>query len=342
MSTVLVTGGSGFIGSHVIVALLNAGHQVRTTVRSLAREGDVREMVRAGGVDAGDRLSFHAADLVTDAGWKGAIEGCDYVQHVASPLPTEAPEHEDDLIIPAREGTLRVLRFARDASVKRVVVTSSFAAVGYGHPPTTRPFDESNWSNVDFRGAGAYMKSKTLAERAAWDFVAREGSGLELSVINPTGVFGPVLHKDFAGSIGLLKRMLDGGMPAVPKLLFGVVDVRDVADLHVRAMTDAAAKGERFIAVSGAFLRLSEIARLMKDGLGPLGRRIGTAELPNWVVRIAASWNSQVRNFVPELGKPRNATAAKAIRLLGWNPRPAQETLVATGQSLARLGLLRE
>ena len=340
-SIVLVTGGSGFIGSHVIIALLNAGHRVRTTVRSLKRESDVRDMVKAGGVDAGDRLSFVVADLVNDEGWKEAVAGCESVQHVASPLPTEAPTHEDDLIIPAREGTLRVLRFARDADVRRVVVTSSFGAVGYGHPPTTRPFDENDWSNIDFPGAGAYMKSKTLAERAAWDFIAREGNGLELAVINPTGVFGPVLHKDFAGSISLLKRMLDGAMPAVPKLLFGVVDVRDVADLHLRAMTDPAAKGERFIAVSGDFLRLSQIARMMKDGLGPIGRRIGTGELPNWVVRIASLWNAQVRNFVPELGKPKNATAAKAIRMLGWKPRSPQETLVATGESLNRLGLLK-
>src|SRR5262245_3485853 len=321
MSTILVTGGSGFIGSHVVVALLNAGHTVRTTVRSLKREDDVRAMVKAGGAEPGDRLSFFAADLVHDAGWKEAVAGCEYVQHVASPLPTEAPAHEDDLIAPAREGTLRVLRFARDASVKRVVVTSSFGAVGYGHPPTTRPFDENDWSNIDFPGAGAYMKSKTLAERAAWDFIMREGNGLELSAVNPTGVFGPVLHQDFAGSIDLLKRMLDGRMPAVPKLLFGVVDVRDVADPHLHAMTDPAAKDERFIAVSGDLLRLSEIARLMKDGLGPLGRRVGTAELPNWVVRVASIWNSQVRNFVPELGKPKNATAAKAMRLLGWKPR---------------------
>lgn len=340
MSTVLVTGGSGFIGAHCLVQLLNRGHEVRTTVRSLKREGDVREMVKEGGA-AGDRLSLFAADLTSDNGWKEAVSGCDYVLHVASPLPVEAPQHEDDLIVPAREGTLRVLRTAREAGVKRVVVTSSFGAVGYGHPQRSTPFDETVWSNIDFPGAGAYMKSKTLAERAAWDFVAKEGGGLTLSVVNPTGVFGPVLHRDFAGSITLLKRMLDGGMPAVPKLYFGIVDVRDVADLHLRAMTEPAAAGERFIAVSGPFLRLSEIARLMKEGLGDKARRVGALELPNWIVRIAAWRDSSVRNFVPELGKVKNATSEKAIRLLGWNPRPPKETLVATGESLMRLGLLK-
>ena len=320
MSTVLVTGGSGFIGSHLIVHLLKAGHHVRTTVRSLKRESDVRGMIKEGGTDAGDRLSFFVADLVSDHGWKEAVLGCDYVQHVASPLPTAAPKHEDDLIIPAREGTLRVLRAARDAGVKRVVVTSSFAAVGYGHAPTTRPFDETDWSRVDFEGAGAYSKSKTLAERAAWDFIKREGGSMTLSVINPTAVFGPVLHKDFAESIGLLKRMLDGAMPAVPKLKFGVVDVRDVTDLHLRAMTDAAAGGERFIAVSGDFMTLSDIARALKHGLGETARRVSTRELPNWMVKIASIFDSAVRNFVPELGKPKNATAEKAKRLLGWSP----------------------
>jgi len=341
LTTVLVTGGSGFVGSHCLVPLLNAGHQVRTTVRNLKRAGDVREMVTAGGATGLDRLSFFEADLMSDHGWREAVSGCEFVLHVASPLPVASPAHEDDIIKPAREGTLRVLRAAREAGVSRVVVTSSFGAVGYGHPERQTPYDESDWSQIDFPGAGAYMRSKTLAERAAWDFVAKEGGGLTLSVINPTAIFGPVLHRDFAGSILLLKRMLDGGMPALPKLCFGIVDVRDVADLHLRAMTDPAAAGERFIAVSGDFLRLSEMARLMKEGLGDTARRVRTLELPNWMVKIAALRDSSVRNFVPELGKKKNATSEKARRLLGWNPRPPQETLVATGESLLKLGLLK-
>ena len=339
MTTVLVTGGSGFIGAHCVVQLLNAGHEVRTTVRSLKREGDVRDMVKEGGA-SGDRLSLHAADLLSDEGWKDAVQGCEFVLHVASPLPFEQPKHEDDLIVPAREGTLRVLRASRGAGVRRVVVTSSFGAVGYGHPERSTPYDETSWSHIDFKGAGAYIKSKTLAERAAWDFMAREGGPMSLSVVNPTAVFGPVLHKDFAGSISLLKRMLEGKMPVQPKLHFGVVDVRDVADLHLLAMTHPAAAGERFIAVSGDFLRLSEIARLMKEGLGRAGRRVSSLEAPNWMVRIAALRDASVKTFVPELGKKTNATSEKAKRLLGWNPRPPLETLVATGESLVRLGLV--
>ncbi len=296
MSTVLVTGGSGFIGSYCIIRLLADGHTVRTTVRSLTREPDVRAMLKAGGVDAGERLSFIAADLENDAGWREAAAGCDYVLHVASPFPLGVPKHEDDLIVPAREGALRVLRAARDGGVKRVVMTSSFAAIGYGHPPRTTPFDERDWTNLDRPHVGAYPKSKTIAERAAWDFVAREG-GLELSVINPVAVFGPVLGPDFSTSIILTQRLLDGALPGLPRLQFGVVDVRDVADLHVRAMTNPAAKGERFLAVAGDFMSVAEIAQRaqvpfgfrgkprpdqerakLAGALGCHGRSVGTAD----------------------------------------------------------------
>ena len=193
MSTVLVTGGSGFIGSHCILQLLAAGHQVRTTVRSLKREGDVRAMLREGGAEPGDRLSFVVADLARDAGWAEAVAGCEYVLHVASPLPPGVPKHEDELIIPAREGTLRLLRGSREAGVKRVVLTSSFAAIGYGRKAQQAPFTENDWTDLSGEVVAPYQKSKTLAERAAWDFMTKEGGQLELSVINPVGVLGPVL-----------------------------------------------------------------------------------------------------------------------------------------------------
>ena len=188
---VLVTGGSGFIGAHCILQLLNAGYRVRTTVRSLKREADVRAMLRVGGAEPGESLSFVAADLMSDGGWPEAAAGCRYVLHVASPFPMNIPKHEDDLIVPAREGALRVLRAAREAGVKRVVLTSSFAAIGYGHAPQETPFNETDWTDVNGKDVSAYAKSKTLAERAAWDFIAKEGDGLELSVVNPVGVFGP-------------------------------------------------------------------------------------------------------------------------------------------------------
>jgi nucleoside-diphosphate-sugar epimerase len=196
MSTVLVTGGSGFIGSHSILQLLAAGHLVRTTVRSLNRESDVRAMLKEGGVEPGDRLSFIAANLESDAGWSEAVAGCEYVLHVASPFPPNIPRHEDELIVPARDGALRVLRASRDAGVKRVVLTSSFAAIGYGHKQQETAFNETSWTDPTGDDVQAYARSKTLAERAAWDFVSNEGGDLELSVINPVAVFGPVLGSD--------------------------------------------------------------------------------------------------------------------------------------------------
>ncbi len=341
MSRVLVTGGSGFIGSHCILQLLAAGHEVRTTVRSLKREGDVRAMLKTGGAEPAGRLSFAVADLENDAGWSDAVRGCEYVLHVASPFPATIPKNEDELIVPAREGALRVLRASRDAGVKRVVLTSSFAAIGYGHEPQKAPFDETSWT--DPRGADVrpYVKSKTLSERAAWDFIAREGGALELSVVNPVGVFGPVLGPDYSTSILLLQRMLDGAMPGCPRLYFGVVDVRDVADLHLRAMTHPAAKGERFLSVAGDFMSILGIARVLKARLGAAARRVPTMQLPNWLVRLAAMRDPAVKQIVPELGKAKNATSEKAQRVLGWAPRSAEEALVATAESLARLGLLK-
>jgi nucleoside-diphosphate-sugar epimerase len=342
MSTVLVTGGSGFIASHCILQLLAAGHQVRTTVRSLTREGEVRAMLKEGGAEPGDRLSFFAADLEKDPGWKEAVTGCDYILHVASPFPLGIPKNDDELIVPAREGALRVLRAARDAHVKRVVLTSSFAAIGYGQKPQTKPYDETNWTNLKGRGLTAYVKSKTIAERAAWDFISKEGGMLELSVVNPVGVFGPVLGPDFSTSIQLVQRMLNGAMPGVPKLYFGAVDVRDVADMHLRCMTNPAAKGERFLAVAGDFVSLFEMAGFLKTHMGAAAKRLPTRQLPDWVVRLVALFDPSVRQILPELGKRKNGTNAKAKRLLGWSPRSNEDCIVATGESLVRYGLLKD
>ena len=342
MAKVLVTGGSGFIGSHCILQLLDAGHEVRTTVRNVAREGDVRAMLAKGGWRGpADRLTFVAADLEKDAGWAEAVAGCDYVLHVASPFPAAVPKDENDLIVPAREGALRLLRAARDARVKRVVLTSSFAAIGYGHPQRAAPFTEADWTDVNGDDTGAYAKSKTLAERAAWDFIEREGGGMELATVNPVGVFGPVLGPDFSTSILLTQRLLNGDVPGCPNLVFGGVDVRDVADLHIRAMIDPAAKGERFLAVTGQFVPMVEIARILKRRMGPAGARVPTRRLPDWVVRIVAIFDPAVKLIAAELGKVKNATSDKAIRVLGWAPRSLDDTMAATGQSLIDLGLLK-
>ena len=341
MSTILVTGGSGFIGSHSILQLLAAGHRVRTTVRSLKREGDVRAMLKQGGAEPEDRLSFIAADLESDPGWPEAVAGCEYVLHVASPFPQTVPKHENELIVPAREGALRVLRASRDAGVKRVVLTSSFAAIGYGHPPQSTPFDETSWTDPGGDDVLPYVKSKTLAERAAWDFMAREGGGMELAAVNPVGVFGPVLGPDYSTSILLVQRMMVGAMPGCPQLYFGAVDVRDVADLHMRAMTDPAAKGERFLAVAGDFLSIQDIAKILKARIGAAARKVPTRQLPNWLVRLAAMRDPAVKQILPELGKRKNATNEKARRVLGWTPRSNEESIVATAESLLRLGLLK-
>jgi dihydroflavonol-4-reductase len=230
---------------------------------------------------------------------------------------------------------LRVLRAARDAGVRRVVLTSSFAAIGYGHPPRPTPFDEAVWTNLD-GDVPPYQRSKTLAERAAWDFVEHEPGAPELAVVNPVAIFGPTLGPDLSSSILLVKSMLDGKLPACPRLFFGVVDVRDVADLHLRAMTDPAARGQRFLATAGDFLSILDIAHVLRRRMGPAGRRAPRVELPDWVVRLVALFNASARFAVPELGKRKNATAEKARRLLGWSPRPVEEAIVATAESLSR------
>jgi nucleoside-diphosphate-sugar epimerase len=342
MSKVLVTGGSGFIGSHCLLQLLAAGHEVRTTVRNLKREPEVRALLKAGGTDAGSRLTFFAADLEKDAGWPEAVAGCEYVLHVASPFPPGVPKDENELIVPAREGALRVLRASREAKVKRLVLTSSFAAIGYGQPPQQKPFDETNWTDPTGDDVRPYVKSKTLAERAAWDFIAKEGGGLELAVVNPVGVFGPVLGPDYSTSILIVQRLMDGALPGCPKLYFGVVDVRDVADLHLRAMNNPAAKGERFLAVAGDFMSMQGIAKVLKARMNGAASRVPTRQLPNWLVRIASLRDPAVKQILPELGKRKNATNAKAKRLLGWNPRSNEESIVSTAESLVRLGLLKD
>jgi nucleoside-diphosphate-sugar epimerase len=322
MALVLVTGGSGFIGSHCILRLLADGHQVRTTVRSLAREGDVRAMLK-------------------DEGWDAAVAGCEYVLHVASPLPVGVPKDEKEVIGPARAGTLRVLRAARKAGVKRVVLTSSFAAVGYGHGPMDRPFHEGDWTDPAAPRLSAYTKSKTLAEMDAWEFIGGEGKGLELATVNPVVVLGPVLAPDYSASIELIKSLLTGSLPGCPRLWFGTVDVRDVADLHVRAMTHPRAKGERFLCVSGDFLSVRDMALLLKERLGGEARRVPTRVLPDWLVRLASVVNPKGRAYLTELGKRKNATAAKAQNLLGWAPRAPAETFADTAESLKRFGLIR-
>jgi dihydroflavonol-4-reductase len=341
MGIVLVTGGSGFVGSYVILKLLREGHRVRTTIRNAGREADVRAMIRDGGHEPAEQLAFFRADLMEDGGWADAVNGCDYVLHVASPFPQGAPKDENELIAPARDGTLRVLRASRDAGVKRVVITSSFAAIGYGHASYDGIFNEENWT--DLRGADVqpYMKSKVLAERAAWEFLDREGGLLELSVINPVGIFGPVLGTDFSSSVALIQGLLKG-MPGVPRLYFGMVDVRDLADLHLRAMQSDAAKGQRFLAVGGDVISLFDVARMLRQHLGAAASKVPNQEFPDDLVRAMAASNPQAKGALPQLGIIRRSTSDKARRLLGWHARPYEDTIIDTARSLIRHGVVRE
>lgn len=332
---VLVTGGSGFIAAHCIIRLLNAGHEVRTTVRSLSREPMVRAMLREGGVEACDRLTLVEADLNGDAGWDAAVDGCAYVMHGASPTPSGPQTREEDWINPARDGVLRVMRAAKAAGVRRVVLTSAFGAMAYARKPASRPFDETDWTDLTRPDVPAYQKSKTLSERAAWDFVAREG-GPELTTVNPVAVAGPVLGPDFSHSIRLIDRMLQGA-PGCPHIRSCFVDVRDVADLHLLAMTRPEARGERFLATSGPALWLIEVAQILRRRLGEAASKAPTRETPNWVIRLGALRDPNMRMLAPQLGMDMNATSEKARRLLGWTPRAPEDALVATAESLLRL-----
>lgn len=337
--TVLVTGGTGFIAQHSIISLLKQGYRVRTTVRSAQRENEVRQHLQQGGVEPGENLTFVVADLMADQGWDAATQGCTYVLHGASPTPSGEQVTEADWINPAFEGNLRVLRAARDAGVKRVVLTSAFGAVGVGHAADyPRPFKETDWTNLN-SDLWPYQRSKTLSERAAWAFIEKEGRGLELSAINPVAVLGPVLGADYSHSTRIIKEMLEG-QPGCPDINSCFVDVRDVADLHVIAMKHPAARGERFLASSGHSLRLVEVAHTLKTSLGDAARCVSTIELTDESVRAAADKNPVMIGMVKLLGVDMNVTAEKAMSVLGWQPRTPQQAIIATAQSLIELGLI--
>ena len=332
--TVLVTGGSGFLGGWCVIELLRRGYSVRTTVRSLSREAQVRAAVGSE-VDPGDRMTVLAADLTRDEGWAEAVRGCDYVLHVASPFPPKQPKDPDELIVPAREGTLRVLRAALDAGVKRVVVTSSVAAVrADGSEP--RPLDERDWTDPDSPGLTPYLRSKTIAERAAWDLVRERGEQDRLAVVNPGAILGPVLNDDLSYSLQAVQRLLKG-VPGAPRLGFSVVDVRDVADLEIRAMTAPEAGGERFIATT-QFLWMGEIAAVLRDRLGERASKAPTRTLPNVLVRGMALFDPGIRSVVGSLGKRTELSSEKARTSLEWSPRPVEDTIAETGDSLIRQG----
>jgi dihydroflavonol-4-reductase len=335
--TVMVSGGSGYIAGYIIRQLVGAGWTVHTTIRNLAKEATVRALLA---VD-NSKLSFFAADLNSDAGWTEAMTGCSHVIHVASPPPADKPKTDDELIIPARDGALRALRAAKAAGVKRFVMTSSAAAIAYGHGNKVQTFTEADWTNVNTPDAYAYVKSKTIAERAARDWVAAEGGAIEYCSVNPSAVLGPVWSDDFSSSIEAVKKLLEGALPGCPDFGFGIVDVRDVADLHVRALTAPNMAGERFIA-SGPFLKMIDIATILKNGMGEKARKVPMRKLPDFLVKLTAMFDPLVKQVVGELGKTRNMDASHAKAVLGWETRPPQESILDTAKSLIALGVVKD
>ena len=332
--TVLVTGGSGFLGGWCVVEALRSGYRVRTTVRNLAREGEVRASVGSQ-IDPGERLSVHAADLTSDAGWPEAIGGCDYVLHVASPFPPAQPKNPDELIVPARDGTLRVLRESLAAGVKRIVVTSSVAAVRNGaRDDGARELTEADWSDPDNTDLTPYTRSKTIAELAAWEFMREQGAEERLVTVQPGAIIGPVLGADRSYSLQAVERMVTGQMPGVPRLGFSFIDVRDVARLEVDALTAPEAGGQRLIA-AGTFLWLSEVGAILRDQLGPdAAAKVPTRRVPNVVVRTLSLFDPGIRSVVGELGKKTTYSLENAKRRVGWQPRPVEESVVDCARSL--------
>jgi len=331
---VLVTGGTGFLGAHCVLQLLNQGFKVRTSLRTLEKKEAIIATLQKHRVKSLKFLSFVEADLAKDDNWDNAAEGCDYVLHVASPFPFKMPKNENEVIKPAVNGTLRVLKAASRMGVRRVVLTSSFAAVGYSHKDFSKPITEENWTNPQEKNLSAYTKSKTLAEKVAWDYIKNVDSTLELAVICPRYILGPSLGTNLTTSLTAMKQLFDGTMKATPNISYGIVDVRDVADLHIRAMTDENAKNQRFLASSGPEISFHEIALFLKEKLGEQAHKVTTKVYPNWLVRLAALFNPAARGIAPHLGKTLVSNNQKAIKLLGWQPRSNQEAILASIDSI--------
>lgn len=335
---VLLTGVSGFLGGHVALELLKAGYLVRGSVRDLRKADKVRDTLGRAGADV-SRLEFVALDLLSDAGWNEAMDGVRYLQHTASPFVTREPRDRNDLIRPAVEGTRRAVAAALGARVEHIVVTSSMAAIMYGHDKSrVAPFTAADWTSLEGRQISGYVESKTRAERTAWELVDRAGRHADLSTINPGAIFGPLLDDDPGTSVTLLKRMFDGSLPAAAKVAFIVVDVRDVAAAHVAAMTEASARGRRFPMGNGTF-SLMELAAMLARGLPDRTSKLPRFEVPDWVVRLVGIVDPDIRGNLGELGTVKLADASDVKALLGRDLIAADQATVASARSLIAQGL---
>lgn len=331
-ATVLVTGGTGYLARWCIRELLSSGYTVHTTVRNPAGERDLQAQFPA--KQETGQLRLFAADLLRDAGWEAAAAGCDYVLHVASPFPAVQPKNPDDLIIPARDGTLRVLRAAFEAGARRVVVTSSSAAVrNLGAAAPARPLTEDDWADLGNKKLTPYAKSKTIAERSAWDYANKAGATDRLAVVNPGAIIGPVLGTHRSFSLQTVDRLLTGAMPAIPRIGFSLVDVRDLVGLHLRAMSEPAAAGQRFLG-TGTFQWLADVAAILREELGQQAAKVPTRRAPDALLRVVSFFDPSVRSIIGELGQRAEYSTDKAKTVLGWTERPVRESVVDCARSL--------
>lgn len=339
--TVLVTGGTGFVGMRLILQLLENGYTVKTTVRSLKKRESLLQTLKAAGVTASDNLSFIEAELTKDDNWAEAMKGCKYVLSVASPVFFETPKDENEAIRPAVEGILRVLKFAKNSGVQRVVMTSNFGAVGFSQTDRNRETTENDWTDTDLKGLSVYEKSKTLAEKAAWNFMKNEGGNLEFATINPVAILGPSLSEHVSGSFHLLENLLNGSMKAVPNIPLNVVDVRDVADLHIRAMITPEAKGQRFIATADGQISMPEIAALLKSRQPEISQKVSTKKVPDWVLNFASLFNAKAKQGLVLLKMNRNVSNKKAKEILGWKPIATnKQAILASVDSMKKYNLI--
>lgn len=340
---VTVTGGSGYIASHSIIKLIQAGYGVKATLRNMEREPSLRAVIEKNCNTKNYDLTCIEATLTSDKNWDEAVKGSTYVLHIASPIIFEKIKNpEEEIIRPAKEGALRVLEASLRNKVRRVVLTSSIAAISYGHEPPKDEalLDEETWTDLAGKGLNPYVISKTQAEKAAWEFIEKTGNKLELVALNPAAVLGPVFEKDFGVSPGIVKKLLDGSVPALPNAGFQIVDVRDVAQAHIEAMTRPEANGKRII-LTDRFLWFKEIASVLRGAYADKGLKVPKMVIPDFMVRIFAAFDSETRAVLPDLGVRRELNNGRMKNLLAIDPISAEDSILATAESLLEHGIIR-